>query len=192
MTLRWSAWSPETVGFSNFAIFTGALVGFLTAGPLSDRWAQRMTVRNGGVREAEIRLPALIPYCAFFIVAHIVGAVGYARLWPWQAIVVCGFGFSGLAITSIPSIAIAYAIDSYRPVSGEIMVVGTVLKNVLGFCLSYWVFDLHERKGWTAVFMVQFAVGMLPVVLSVPLYFYGKEIRRWKRDSKLHRMERMI
>lgn len=139
-----------------------------------------------------MRLPALIPYICIFIIAHIVGAVGYQRTWPWPAILVCGYGFSGLAVTSIPSISIAYAIDCYKPISGEIMVVGTVLKNVLGFCLSYWVFDLQARRGWVSVYMVQFAVDMVPVVMAIPLYVYGKRLRRWTKGSDLHRMEGMI
>jgi MFS family permease len=185
-------WSPGSVGYSNFAFFVGGLVGVATAGPLSDYVARRATVKNGGIREAEFRLPALLPYIAFFIVAHVVGAVGYERLWPWQAILICGFGFSGLAVTSIPTIAIAYAVDCYKPISGEIMIVGTVLKNVLGFCLSYWVFQVLAQRGWVSVYMTQFAVSMFPVVLTVPLYLFGKKLRRWTKDSALHRMENLI
>jgi len=185
-------WSPATVGYSNFAFFIGGLVGILTAGPLSDWWARRATLANGGIREAEMRLPALIPYACFFLVAHVVGAVGYARLWAWPAILVCGFAFSGLAVTSIPTIAVAYAVDCYKPISGEIMVVATVLKNVLGFCLSYWVFNVEARRGWTAVYMTQFAVSMLPVVLTIPLFLFGKSLRRWTKDSGLHRMEALV
>ncbi|KAK3681877.1 hypothetical protein LTR37_020807 [Vermiconidia calcicola] len=82
-------------------------------------------------------LPALIPFVCFFVISHIVGAVGYTHAWPWEVIITRGFGFSGLAVTSIPAISITYALDCYKPVAGEIMVVGTVMKNVLGFCLSY-------------------------------------------------------
>lgn len=182
----------SAVGYSNFAFFVGGLVGVATAGPLSDYVARRATSRNNGIREAEMRLPALLPYVAVMIIAHVVGGVGYQQLWPWQAILVCGFGFSGLAVTSIPAIAIAYAVDCYKPISGEIMVVATVLKNVLGFSLSYWVFNVMAQSGWIAVYMTQFAVSMLPAVLTVPLYFYGKSLRRWTRNSNLHRMEALI
>jgi hypothetical protein len=46
------------------------------------------------------------------------------------------------------------------------------MKNVLGFCLSYWIFKvaLNPNLGFVAVYMVQFAVDMLPIVLAVPLY----------------------
>ena len=68
------------------------------------------------------------------------------------------------------------------------MVVGTVLKNVLGFSLSYWVFNIALKPGlgFTAVYMIQFAVSMLPIILTIPLYFYGKSLRRWTKDSVVH------
>lgn len=74
------------------------------------------------------------------------------------------------------------------------MVVATILKNVLGFCLSYWIFNLSAKatNGWVTVFMVQFACTMFPIALTIPLYFYGKQIRRFYRNSDLHRMEEMI
>lgn len=72
------------------------------------------------------------------------------------------------------------------------MVVATVLKNVLGFCLSYWVFQVEAKDGWVAVYMTQFAVSMIPVVLTIPLYFFGKSLRRWTKYSALHRMEALI
>jgi hypothetical protein len=92
-------------------------------------------------------------------------------------------------MTSIPTIAISYALDSYSSISGEIMVVGTVLKNVLGFSLSYWIFDLQATAGWLSVFMVQFAVSMFSIMFALPLYVYGKRLRRWTKDSKIHKFE---
>lgn len=185
-------WNPGQVGYSNFAFFVGGIVGVLTAGPFSDWLARRSTIGNNGIREAEMRLPALIPFVIFFIISHIVGAVGYTRLWPWPAIVVCGYGFSGLAVTSIPAIAIAYAVDCYKPIAGEIMVVATVMKNLLGFALSYWVFNVAAKDGFVAVFMTQFAVDMLPIVMTIPLFLFGKKLRRWTRNSQIHRRDALL
>lgn len=141
-----------------------------------------------------MRLPTLIPYACLTTLTHILGGIAIQRHWPWQTIVVIGYGFSALSATSVPTIALAFAIDCFKPISGEIMVVATVLKNVLGFCLSYWIFNLSAKaaNGWITVFMVQFACTMLPIVLTIPLYFYGKQIRRFYRNSDLHRMEEMI
>jgi len=40
--------------------------------------------------------------------------------------------------------------------------------------------------------MTQFAVTMFPILLTVPLYYWGKSLRRFYRNSSLHRMEEMI
>jgi hypothetical protein len=54
--------SSQTIGFLNFAILIGALIGLFTAGPLSDLVAAKLTMRNRGIREPEMRLLSMIPY----------------------------------------------------------------------------------------------------------------------------------
>lgn len=51
--------NSQSIGFMNFAILIGALIGLGTAGPLSDWVSARATRKNGGVREPEMRLPAM-------------------------------------------------------------------------------------------------------------------------------------
>jgi len=36
--------------------------------------------------------------------------VGYERKWPWQAVVVIGYGFVGIEVIAIPAILIAVSI----------------------------------------------------------------------------------
>lgn len=45
---------------------------------------------------------------------------------------VLGFGLVGVQVVSIPTIAITYAIDCYKPIAGQIMVISTVCKNTFG------------------------------------------------------------
>ena len=54
------------MGYSNFAFMVGGLVGLATGGTVSDWIAHRATVRNNGVRQAEMRLSVLIPYFFLF------------------------------------------------------------------------------------------------------------------------------
>ena len=49
----------QVIGFFNFAILIGALLGLATAGPLSDWVSARATRKNRGIREPEMRLPAM-------------------------------------------------------------------------------------------------------------------------------------
>jgi hypothetical protein len=187
--------NPESVGYTNFAFVVGALLGLATAGPMSDWIAARATRKNNGVREAEMRLPALWIYMIITILSVILGGIGYQRQWPWGHIVVWGYAFAGLSVTSVPTIAISYAIDCYKPISGEIMIVATVCKNFIGFSYSYWIFDIaHTSKnGWITPAMIIFACTVGPALFALPLYYgLGKKIRRWTMDSDLHRMEEMI
>ncbi|CAA9963932.1 Transmembrane transporter [Pyrenophora teres f. maculata] len=186
---------PDQVGYTNFAFAVGALIGLATAGPYSDWVAARAARRNGGVREAEMRLPALWIYMIITILSVVLGSVAYRQQWAWGHIVVWGYGLSGLSVTTVPTICIAYAIDCYKPISGEIMVVATVYKNTIAFSYSYWVFDLaHESKdGWITPGMVIFACTVGPALFGIPLYFgLGKRIRKWTKYSDVHRMEEMI
>jgi hypothetical protein len=72
------------IGFFNFAILIGALIGLFTAGPLSDAIAARLTKRNRGIREPEMRLVAMIPYVILMVIGNIVVAVGYQKAWDWK------------------------------------------------------------------------------------------------------------
>ncbi|KAH7411558.1 major facilitator superfamily domain-containing protein [Phaeosphaeria sp. MPI-PUGE-AT-0046c] len=187
--------TPQNVGYTNFAFVVGALIGLATAGPYSDWVAARATRKDGGVREAEMRLPALWFYMVITMLSLILGGIAYQRQWPWGHIVVWGYGFAGLSVTTVPTICIAYAIDCYKPISGEIMVVATVCKNFIAFSYSYWVFDLaHESKdGWITPAMVIFACTVGPALFAFPLYYgLGKKIRTWTKTSDVHRMEEII
>lgn len=118
--------SAQSVGFTNFSMLAGGVIGLLTSGPLSDWVANYLTKRNNGVREPEMRLVTMLPYVLIMIIGSVVTAVGYDYHWPWEVIVVIGYGCLGMQVTSLPSIASTYAIDSYKPVTGAMFVTITM------------------------------------------------------------------
>ena len=77
-------WSSQSIGFTNFASLAGALIGLLTNGPLSDWISMRATKKNRGIREPEMRLPALIPYLIVAIIGNFIIAFGYEYHWDWR------------------------------------------------------------------------------------------------------------
>lgn len=130
---------PMTVGFTNFAIMVGAFIGLFTAGPLSDWVSARSTRKNNGIREPEMRLPAMIPYVIIMFIGNIVVSVGYQRHWPWEAIVIIGYTCAGIQVAALPGIVSTYAIDSYKPVAGSLMVAVTVNKNLWGYGVGKFI-----------------------------------------------------
>lgn len=79
--------SSESIGFMNFAILIGAIIGLATAGPLSDWVSMRATRKNNGIREPEMRLPTMIPYVIIMIIGNFVVAFGYQHQWDWRVCV---------------------------------------------------------------------------------------------------------
>ena len=76
--------SSTAIGFFNFAILIGGLLGLLTAGPVSDWISMRATRKNRGIREPEMRLPTMIPYVIIMMIGNFVVAFGYQQQWNWK------------------------------------------------------------------------------------------------------------
>ncbi|KAK8042423.1 MFS general substrate transporter [Apiospora phragmitis] len=179
--------TPDQIGFVNFAFVVGAAVALVTAGPLADWIALRRARKNGGVLEAEFRLPALIPYVALCLVGMTVTAVGYQRSWPWAATVVAGYMLVGIQVVGIPAIAIAYAVDCYKSLPGEIMIAATIVKNTFGFGMIFFFNDWAATGGYLAPVLTLMAITVGFCVIGLAVFIpSGKKFRRMTKDSKLH------
>ncbi|CCX33323.1 major facilitator superfamily domain-containing protein [Pyronema domesticum] len=179
--------SSSAVGLTNFAPLVGGTIGMFVAGPLSDWVSMRATKRNGGIREPEMRLPTLIPFALLAIVGGLVTAYGYQNKWSWEIIVVIGYGLLGLQVTAISAIAMTYSVDSYKPIAGEIMVAATVNKNVWGYGVSKFMTPWIISSGYVKPVATIVGTSTLIYVLAIPLYFWGKKLRRATKDSYVHK-----
>ncbi|KAI1759430.1 putative MFS transporter [Hypoxylon sp. FL1150] len=181
------SFNADLIGFTNFAFAVGAVFALGTAGPLSDWIALRRARANGGVLESEMRLPALVPYVVANLVGMVVAAVGYQRAWSWEIIVIVGYSLVGFAVVGIPAIAIAYAVDSYKALPGEIMIAATIVKNTFGFGMIFYFNDWAARSGYISPVLMIMALTCGFSVLGLCVFIpWGKQFRRWTKDSKLH------
>ncbi|KAF1956986.1 MFS transporter-like protein [Byssothecium circinans] len=179
---------PQSIGFMNFAILVGALIGLATAGPLSDWVSARSTRRNNGIREPEMRLPAMIPYILIMYLGNIVVAVGWERHWPWEAIVIIGFSCAGIQVAALPAIASTYAVDSYKPVAGSLFVSITVNKNLWGYGFGKFITPWVEEAGFIPPIMTNASLIFLWCLFGGLFWWKGKTFRRWSRNSEVHFM----
>ncbi|PWY94624.1 MFS transporter [Aspergillus sclerotioniger CBS 115572] len=153
--------SSQTIGFFNFAIWIGTFIGLATNGPLSDWISMRATNRNRGIREPEMRLPAIIPYVIISIIGNFVVAFGYQYKWDWRAIVIIGYTAAGIQVAAIPAITSTYAVDSYKPVAGSIFVSITVNKNLWGYGFSEFITPWIEKSGFVRPIMLNMSLAAL-------------------------------
>lgn len=180
--------SPGNVGFVNFAFLAGGVFSLITAGPFSDWVAKKLTIRNNDLREPEMRMVAIIPYCIIMLLGCIIVGCGYRNRWPWEAVIIFGYTCIGIQVIALPTIAVAYAVDSYKPISGEILVICTVFKNTFGFGMSWWVPELTPLQS----VMVLFACTSAACLVGVPIYFFGKRLRTITKDNKVHGFESIM
>ncbi|KAF7714038.1 Uncharacterized protein PECH_004967 [Penicillium ucsense] len=181
-------WSSQSIGFTNFASLAGAMIGLLTNGPLSDWISMRATKKNGGIREPEMRLPALIPYLIIAIIGNFIIAFGYEYHWDWRIIVIIGYTCAGMQVTALPAIASTYAVDSYKPVVGSVFVAITVNKNVWGYGFSKFITPWTEESGYIPCIMLNMCLTVLWVSFGVVLYFWGKHCRKWTAKSSIWKL----
>jgi len=180
--------SNQTIGFFNFAILIGAAIGLLTAGPLSDYVAAKLTERNRGIREPEMRLLAAVPYVIIMVIGNVIVAVGYQYAWSWKVIVIIGYTATGIQVAALPSIFSTYAVDSYKPVAGSLFVAITVNKNVWGYGFSKFITPWIIKAGYIPPIMTNMALILLWCLFGILFWFYGKTFRKWTRHSKVHLM----
>ncbi|PIA90632.1 hypothetical protein CB0940_11333 [Cercospora beticola] len=180
--------SSQTIGFFNFAIVVGAMIGLATAGPLSDWVSARSTKRNGGIREPEMRLPAMIPYVLIMILGNFIVAFGYDRKWSWEIIVLIGYTCAGIQVAALPAIVTTYAVDSYKPVAGSIMVSITVNKNVWGYGFAEFITPWVIRSGFVPPIMTNMSLITLWCLFGFVFFFHGKRCRTWSKNSSVHRI----
>ncbi|KAF4626677.1 hypothetical protein G7Y89_g11477 [Cudoniella acicularis] len=179
--------TPQKIGLFNFAILIGGFLGLITAGPLSDAIAARLTKRNKGIREPEMRLLAMIPYVIIMVIGNVVVALGYQNSWDWKVIVIIGYTCAGIQVAALPAISSTYAIDSYKPVTGAIFVNITVNKNVWGYGFSKFITPWTVKSGYIPPIMTNMSLVLLWCLTGIIFWFYGKTFRKWSRNDKVHK-----
>jgi hypothetical protein len=161
---------------------------------LIDFVATRMTARKGGQAEPEYRLPAMaIPAVIGPMGVLTFGLVIANKKSYWGAAV--GFAMLGFGLTAASNVVVTYAVDAYRPVSvycslrrsrltfpliqisGEVLVIVFVVRNVMACILSLYIADWIKVEGVKKAFGEMVAIQYAILSLSVVLYFFGKRIR---------------
>lgn len=158
-----------------------AAIGSFLAWPASEfvikRICRRLTMRNGGVRDAEHYLPTF----ALPIVANVASVVLYGltaqKKWHWILVYISyglnGFGFAGFATASTLWVTEAFP----RWAAAGVVVTGGV-SYIASFGMSYAIVPWIRSQGFIAA---DLEIGALIVVvggIAIPIAFWGKKWRR--------------
>ncbi|KAH7145363.1 major facilitator superfamily domain-containing protein [Dactylonectria estremocensis] len=154
----------------------GALVGNICGGYVSDRTADYSTKRNHGIREPEMRLPAIIFSVIASPLSLVLYGVGIANEYHW-IVPTIGIGMLTFSVVQATNITLVYTIDAYRPIAGEVAVTQYAYKSLIGFLLSFYTNPWIAKDGYAGAFGAMAGITGGIILLGIPVYVYGKRIR---------------
>lgn len=174
-------------------IALGNIVGYGLAIPLtwtSDALAARLTRKNNGMREAEMRLGVLLPAMIIAPAGLIVyGMTGQHNLH-W-----IGY-FAGVAMTDWGSFfyftfTLAYAVDSYNANTSEMLIAMCVGKQLISFAFGLYLLDWVQESGYDVIVSGVFTGVLLANNLALLVFMaFGKRIRAFFASTWLSKMHR--
>ncbi|KAL2841751.1 putative MFS transporter [Aspergillus pseudoustus] len=172
-TYGFEAWQS---GLCFIAGMVGCFLGTFAGGPFSDWVADYFTKRNGGIREPEMRLPAIALSVVCAPLSLVLYGCGIANEWHWIVPTV-GLGLLSFSITQGTNVSFVYCIDSFRPVAGEVTVTQLAFKSCFGFLLSFYTNPWIEESGYAAAYGAMAGISGGCLLFFIPLFFWGKSIR---------------
>ncbi|KAJ5555052.1 hypothetical protein N7535_007496 [Penicillium sp. DV-2018c] len=180
--------TPLQTGLIYISPFVGGLLGTAVAGKVSDIIVRYMTRRNGGIYEPEFRLVMAIPIALSTVIGLM--AFGWsAEIGDSWIVPTIFFGLISFGCCLGSTTAITFCVDSYRQYAGEALVTLNFSKNVLhGLIFSLFIVDWLDFSGSRTVFLSIGGIQLFFMLMSIPMYIYGKRARMWTVRKQL--MER--
>ncbi|KAE8453255.1 hypothetical protein EG329_011322 [Mollisiaceae sp. DMI_Dod_QoI] len=168
-----AAWQT---GLCFLASIIGSLIGIFAGGHLGDKVADFFTKRNGGLREPEMRLPAI----AISLLTTPLGLVLFGAGIQYKLHWICptiGLGLLNFSIVQATNVSLVYTIDCYRPIAGEVTVTSMALKSCFGFLLSFYTNPWIAKVGYLNTYGTMAGISAAVLLFVIPIYVFGKRIR---------------
>ncbi|KAK4178993.1 major facilitator superfamily domain-containing protein [Triangularia setosa] len=179
-------WPETNSGLSAIATF----IGFGLALPLlpaSDILAAKLTRRNGGVREAEMRLGILIPAAFVAPAGQVLFGMAAAKDLHW----ICYFiaiGVTQWAGYFFFTLTLAYAVDSHNANLSEMLIIMNLGKQAISFGFSGELLNWILKHGYITIVVAAFVPILVVNNMMVFVFMiWGKRIRVMMANSWLAR-----
>ncbi|KAG5654978.1 hypothetical protein KAF25_011009 [Fusarium avenaceum] len=168
---------PWQAGLCFIACPVGAGFGNFFGGRVSDIVADKLTRGNNGIRQPEMRLPAVMISVFTAPLALTLYGVGIDQAWHW-IVPTIGLGLLNFSIVQATNISLVYTIDSYRPVAGELAVTQHAFKSAFGFLLSFYTNPWIDKSGYSNAFGAMAGISGGVLLFWIPMYIWGRQVRQ--------------
>ncbi|KAM5344068.1 hypothetical protein ACJ41O_012605 [Fusarium nematophilum] len=180
--------TPTFLGFVNIPPFLVGLVAAPAAGWMADAVAKALARRNGGVFEPEFRLVLMVIGAPIFIVSFIGFGESVARgqslpvVLTWLGVQHAGFPF-------VIQAALSYVLDCHAPESNLAFVVIAFFKAIFAFIATSFLAGYMLKVGVRPFFFGVAGITTAVLMLSLPMYVFGKKFRSFMARSAIGRRE---
>lgn len=171
-------WSAALVGSVYAGPIIGAAFASLWAGNAADWIALQLARRNKGIREPEHRLWVLAVSGVISAAGLITWGVGAYNNVHWVGLVF-GLGMLTFGCVTGGSIAVSYNVDCFKEIAGETTVSVMLIRNTIGFGISYAITPWWTSQGLQNCFITTAAISLVCSFTFLFFIVYGKRIRRW-------------
>ncbi|KLU87937.1 hypothetical protein MAPG_06927 [Magnaporthiopsis poae ATCC 64411] len=182
-------WSQTEAGL--LAIAT--IVGYVLAFPFtssSDRLAARLTKRNGGIREAEMRLGVMLPAMVISPTGLVLFGMAAERNLHW-IVYFLGVAFQQFASYFYFTFTLAYAIDSYQANISEMLIAMNLGKQAISFGMGIDLIEWVTTRGYAVMIAGVFMALLLANNLALLVFMvWGKGIRAFMARTWLAKVHR--
>ncbi|KPM45914.1 hypothetical protein AK830_g698 [Neonectria ditissima] len=180
--------TPTFLGIVNIPPFVVGLIAAPTAGWMADAVAKTLARRNGGVFEPEFRILLMLIGAPIFIASFIGFGESVARSQPLP-VVLAWLGVQHAGFPFVIQAALSYVLDCHAHESNLAFVVIAFFKAIFAFISTSFLSGFMIKVGVRPFFFGVAGVTTAVLMLSVPVYVYGKKFRSFMARSALGRKE---
>lgn len=183
------SWSQTNSGLITIATFLGFVLAFPFLSS-SDRLAARLTRKNGGIREAEMRLGVMLPAMIIAPAGIILYGFAAQNNLHWIAYFF-GVGMDQWGAIFFFSFTLAYAVDSYNANTSEMLIAMNLGKQAISFGMGIYLLDWILERGYAVTISGIFAAVLLANNLVLLIFMiWGKRIRIFMNRTWLARLHK--
>lgn len=164
---------PLQVAYCCFAGIIASLMGLVGA-PLADKLSHRSVLKNRGIREPEMRLPAAFPAIITATAGLVLYGAGIRYRLHW-IVPTLGIALENFTIVAGTVVALVYAVDSHKPISEEVVTCILGYKALFGFLLAFYTNKWVMTEGYLNAFGEMAAIS---AAFAVPMWIFGKRMRQ--------------
>ena len=170
-------WSTGLVGCIYVGPIIGAGLGSLWSGVVADRFTLWLARRNGGIREPEQRTWPLLLAALTSCGGLILWGVGASRDIHWMGLAIGSILMVTSCVTG-GSIALSYNVDCFKDISGESTTSIIIIRNTLGFAVSYGITPWYTNMGLQNCFIMAGFLSLGCTLTFLFMIWKGKALRK--------------